>query len=253
MHEQSSTRVFERLTSPSKVIARIGLILVSTDETGGDAFMTIMPKDEVAVFQTRAAYDYCEGAFSIRTSFKEVTDTLPPAGRLDVLAFSCTSWTVAMGAENVLAQLREARPGIKYTSPAHASIAALRQLKAKRIALLSPYELVLHQFMPPFLRENGFEISADGTFATSSGTENNELRRESIFNAAKELVRHNLPDALFMSCTAMPIVPHIDTLEREIGIPVITSTQVMAWDALRLAGYNRPIDGFGQLLASERC
>ncbi|WP_128916442.1 maleate cis-trans isomerase family protein [Bradyrhizobium nanningense] len=141
---------------------------------------------------------------------------------------------------------------MKYTSPAHASIVALRQLNAKRIALLSPYELALHRLLPPFLRENGFEISADGTFATSSGTENNKLHRDSIFTAAKELVRHNSPDALFMSCTAMPIVPHIETLEREIGIPVISSTQAMAWDALRLIGYTRPINGFGRLLASPR-
>lgn len=252
MPEQCSTRIFERLTSPSKTKARIGLILVSTDEMGGDAFVSIMPKDKVAVFQTRVAYDYCEGMFSIRTSFKEIADTLPPVGRLDVLAFSCTSWAVAMGAENVLSQLREARPGIKYTSPAHAGIAALRQLKAKRIALLSPYELALHRWLPPFLRENEFELTADGTFATSSGTENNELRRESIFGAAKELVRHSAPDALFISCTAMPIVPHIDALEKDIGIPVVSSTQAIAWDALRLAGYDEQIDGFGRLLASPR-
>nr|WP_249815441.1 aspartate/glutamate racemase family protein [Bradyrhizobium sp. 168] len=157
-----------------------------------------------------------------------------------------------MGAENVLSQLKEARPGIKYTSPAHAGIAALRQLNARRIALLSPYELALHRLLPPFLSGNGFEITADGTFATSSGTENNELRPEIIFTAAKELVRHNSPDALFMSCTAMPIVAYIDALEREIGIPVISSTQAMAWDALRLSGYDLPIDGFGRLLASPR-
>lgn len=140
----------------------------------------------------------------------------------------------------------------RRTSPAHAGVAALRQLNAKRIALISPYELALHRSFPPFFRENGFEITADGTFATSSGTDNNELSLESIFTAAKELVHDNSPDALFMSCTAMPIVPHIDALEREIGIPVISSTQAMAWDALRLADYHLPIDGFGRLLASSR-
>ncbi|MET4072259.1 maleate isomerase [Bradyrhizobium sp. S3.2.6] len=252
MHEQISTKIFERHTNPAKVVARIGLILLSTDEMGGDAFVSMMPKDKVSVFQTRIAYEYSGGGFSMPTSFRDVADTLPPAGRLDVLAFSCTSWTVAMGAEIVLSQLKEARTGIKYTSPAHAAVAALRQLKAKKIALLSPYELVLHRPLIPFFRENGFEITADGSFATSSGTENNSLRRESIFAAAKELTRHNLPDALLISCTAMPIVPHIDSLEREIGIPVVTSSQAMAWDALRLAGFRDPIDGFGRLLASGR-
>ena len=58
--------------------------------------------------------------------------TLP---RMDVLVFSCTSCAVAMGAENMMALLAQARPGIKYTTPAGAGVAALRQFKARKIAL----------------------------------------------------------------------------------------------------------------------
>lgn len=252
MHEQNSTKIFERLTSSSKATARIGLILLSSDEVGGAAFASIMPKNKVSVFQTRTAYGYSDGHFSMPTSFIDLADTLPPAGRLDVLAFSCTCWTVAMGTEHLMSQLAEARPGIRYTSPATAGIEALRQLHAKRIALLSPYELGLHRSLLPFFGESGFKITADGTFATSNGTENNELSRKSLFAAAKELISPGVPDALFMACTATPIVPYIDSLERELGIPVVTSTQAMAWDALRLAGYGAPIDGFGRLLAAQR-
>jgi len=40
----------------------------------------------------------------------------------------------------------------------------------------------------------------------------------------------------------------IDALEQRAGKPVITSNQALAWDALRLAGIARKIDGFGRLL-----
>lgn len=252
MHEQSFTTVLAGTTSPLEVVARIGLILLSTDEVGGDAFSSMMPKDKVLVFPARTAYDYAGDVFSLARSFEDVVATLPPAGRLDVLAFSCTACAVSMGVEKLLSQLKEARPGIKYTSPAGAGVAALRQLKAKRIALLSPYQLGVHRSLLPFFRDNGFEVIGNGTFATSGGAESSELRRESIFSAIEALTGPALPDALFVSCTGMPVVPHIDRLEKEIGIPVVTSAQAMAWDALRLAGYHDPIHGFGQLLGSER-
>lgn len=252
MGEQNSATIFEGLTTGSNATARIGLILLSTDEVGGDAFTSIMPQNEVSVFATRTAYDHGGGGFSLAASFADVVNTLPPAGRFDVLAFSCTSGTVTMGMKNLLSQLAEASPGMKYTSPAVAAIAALQHLAAKRIALLTPYRLRLHESFLTFFRVNGFEITAGGTFDKSTDAEIGELRRESIFRAANALIRDKRPDALFISCTATPVVPHIDTLEREIGIPVVTSSQAMAWDALRLAGYRKAIDGFGRLLASER-
>ncbi|MCK1456776.1 aspartate/glutamate racemase family protein [Bradyrhizobium sp. 35] len=252
MDEQNCTTIFEGITTPSKAVARIGLILLSTDEVGGDAFTSIMPADEVTVFTTRSAYNHSGGGFSLETSFADVVNTLPPAGRFDVLAFGCTSATVVMGMKSLLSQLAGARAGMKYTSPAVAAVAALQHLKAKRIALLTPYELALHGSFLPFFRENEFEITTHGTFGKSTDAEIGELHRDSIFSAANALIRTVLPDAIFISCTATPIVPHINSLEKEIGIPVITSSQAMAWDALRLAGYRKPISGFGRLLAAER-
>ncbi|MFC7695427.1 hypothetical protein ACFQX9_01635 [Bradyrhizobium sp. GCM10028915] len=125
-------------------------------------------------------------------------------------------------------------------------------MPAKRIALLTPYELRTHHQLSSFFRDNAFELTADGTFGKSTDAEIGELSRDAIFGAAKALTQAKLPDAIFISCTATPIVPHIESLERELGIPVITSSQAMAWDALRLASYRKPIKGFGALLASQR-
>lgn len=256
MTDIAPTTLFAGKTRPAKnAAASIGLILLSTDEVGGEAFSAIMPAEKVRVFTTRTAYHDESGnggAFSLKTSFAQVVDTLPPPGRFDVLAFSCTNATVAMGIDRLLLQLDEARPGIRYTSPGIAAIAALRRLRARKVALLTPYPVGIHELFLPFLAANGFEIAAHGTFGLHTDAEIGELTRESIFRAAKSLVGTQKPDALFVSCTATPVVPHLADLERVLGVPVISSSQAMAWDALRLAGYHKPIWSFGRLLEARR-
>jgi maleate cis-trans isomerase len=42
----------------------------------------------------------------------------------------------------------------------------------------------------------------------------------------------------------------IETLEADLGKPVITSNQAVLWRALRLTGVRQRIPGFGRLLAA---
>ena len=39
-----------------------------------------------------------------------------------------------------------------------------------------------------------------------------------------------------------------EQLEETLGIPVITANQATVWQLLKLAGYNRPVSGYGELL-----
>ena len=40
----------------------------------------------------------------------------------------------------------------------------------------------------------------------------------------------------------------IDAIERELGVNVMTSQQAILWNALRTAGINDRIEGYGRLL-----
>ena len=55
-------------------------------------------------------------------------------------------------------------------------------------------------------------------------------------------------DALFISCTALPVLNIIHKLEKIIRKPVLSSNQTLIWDTLRSIGYNSPIQGYGKLL-----
>jgi len=56
--------------------------------------------------------------------------------------------------------------------------------------------------------------------------------------------------AVFLSGVGMPTLDVLDSLERDIGKPVISSASAMMWNALRVAGVIEPIRGFGRLLAT---
>ena len=54
-------------------------------------------------------------------------------------------------------------------------------------------------------------------------------------------------DALFVSCTALPVLNIIDKLEKKLNIPVLSSNQALIWDSLETIGKNNDVLGFGKL------
>jgi maleate isomerase len=59
-------------------------------------------------------------------------------------------------------------------------------------------------------------------------------------------------DALFISCTALPVLNIIERLEKKLGKPVITSNQSLIWDTLESIGMNKDIQGFGKLFSLDQ-
>jgi maleate isomerase len=55
-------------------------------------------------------------------------------------------------------------------------------------------------------------------------------------------------DALFISCTALPVLDILNKLESKVLKPVLSSNQALIWDTLRSIGYKSPIKGYGKLL-----
>ena len=58
-------------------------------------------------------------------------------------------------------------------------------------------------------------------------------------------------DALFVSCTALPVLSIIDKLEKKINKFVLSSNQALIWDTLESIGKNNSIKGVGRLFLSN--
>ena len=74
----------------------------------------------------------------------------------------------------------------------------------------------------------------------------NDLSLERIYDFTKKSAEPNA-DTIFISCTGIRTVGAIAALEADLGRPVVTAIQATFWDALRLAGVNESISGFGSL------
>lgn len=257
--ETTTHRYFEVDYKEREVAARIALIVVANDEIGDRRFRAIVEPLGVEVLTTRVVYLDDEvdenGEFQLLTRFDKAAEAFPPTERLDMLAFSCTSGTVATGKEKMLSILEEARPGLLYTTPGVAALRAAQHMGVKRMALLAPYDDILQTMFLDFFGSGGVDITSHARLAPKGGEgwltdhEIASITPEFLIDSAKKLLAEEPADAIYMSCAALDVNPHFEMLEREIGVPVLASTQVFAWDALRLLGIKSTGAGPGQLFA----
>lgn len=56
-------------------------------------------------------------------------------------------------------------------------------------------------------------------------------------------------DLCFLSCTAIRVFDIIADLERDLGVPVMTSNQAMIWQCLREGGVRDPLPALGRLVS----
>lgn len=228
----------------------IGLLALATDRVGEpdtkeflagiegvEVFTTRVPMSPVATPETLAA---------MGPHLEAAADLLVPGSRLDVIGFSCTSGTVAIGCAEVARAIRGARPGIAVTTPVEAGAEALKRLGCRRISLLAPYRPATADLVAGFFADQGFAIDARATFDLDGDPDMNRVTGESLIAAARRVL-HGDSDALFLSCTGLRTAPVVAAIEDAIGKPVVTSNQALAWRALRIAKVPDRVAGKGRL------
>jgi maleate isomerase len=228
----------------------IGLVALATDHVCELDLRQIIPQDRLPLYVGRIGFApeiTVATLGAMRDGITAAASLILAGGRLDVLAYGCTSGTMVIGEDEVFARLRAARPGIACTTPPTAALAALKALGARRIAVLTPYTEGVNRRVRDYFTGRGLAIAAFGAFDKESDVEIAAIAPASIVAAARAL---DAPDveAIFLSCTGMRGLAVIEELEAMLGKPVIASNQAMAWHALRLAGYDAPLAGFGRLL-----
>ena len=54
-------------------------------------------------------------------------------------------------------------------------------------------------------------------------------------------------DALFVSCTALPVLSIIKDLEKKMGKVILSSNQTLIWDTLKQINFKNEVVGYGEL------
>ncbi len=231
---------------------RIGLIVLSNDYTVERDFMNMRPSDDVAIFTTRIENTPDCTVATLRQMAPRITaatELLVPEGRLDAVAYACTSGSVVIGYDTIRDRIRAARPDVACITPITASLAALDRFGAQRLAVLTPYVDDVNAQIARYLQAAGKEVVGFSSFQIEDNEEMAALTSDAIYRAALIADRPEA-DALFISCTAIRAVEVIERIEERLNKPVVTANQAMFWHCLRAAGCDLEVPGYGALMRS---
>ncbi len=231
--------------------ARLGIVVPSVNTVMEPWAQKILP-DGVSVFASRmfippattpeafVEMDRNEGKAAIR----QLSSVFP-----DVIAYGCTASSIVQG----LAYDAHLRAEIEdtYDTPsttaAHAILTAAKMLGVSTVSIVSPYTKEVDEAEHRYFAGAGLTVVGGAHLGIADGFRLAEPGPDTLF----ELGRRGCDaraDALIMTCLNTRSHTVIDRLERALGKPVITSTQATLWHALRLAGIEDRIPGYGSLL-----
>jgi len=162
-----------------------------------------------------------------------------------VLAHTASSYAVGYGNEQPLVERIASLAGAPALLAAQAVLAALRHLGVKRLALGTPYPESISRQGKAYWEAAGFEIA--GYHRLENVTDIYAENEERAYQLAR-CADAPEADAVLLSGTGLPTVAVLETLERDLGKPVVSSNQASLWQALRVAGVRESIAGYGRLL-----
>lgn len=231
--------------------AKIGLIYMASSTVMEPEFQAMAP-DGVSIHTTRIPFlkASSEGIRSMMSKGPlEDAAALLATAPLTAAVFGGTSasFLEGKGFNDVVAdRMRSVMGTIPVTTASSAALAAFRALGVKRLSFVGPYIEEVTQRGQAFFGANGFEVVAAGGMGVTGDIELGEIPLERVYRFTRDTV-HSRSDAVFISCTNMRSVGAIETLEQDLGIPVVSAIQASFWHALALSGVNAPVAGFGRL------
>jgi maleate isomerase len=175
---------------------------------------------------------------------------LPPLAavqpRVVVLAHTSASYAYGFENEPALIDRITALAGCPGVTASRAILAAFHHLGARRIALAVPYPAAVEALGLTYWKAAGLDVVAHHRLeGVTNIYEETEARAYALGRAA------DVPraEALLISGTGLPTAGIIQRLEDELGKPVVTGQSAALWQALRVAGVNAGVKGYGRLLA----
>ena len=232
---------------------RIGLIALASDFMIEKDFLNIIKDKNIDFFVNRIkCYNplTSENLIKMSEEVTDVTSDILPDEKIDCVVYGCTSGTIAAGHDSIEKKIKLAKPEAKVTTPSTAAITALKKLNIKKISIFTPYPKKLNNEVVDFFKNEKFEITSNSYFDIESDIDIGKVDPDYLYDVLINM-DHKDADALFVSCTALPVLSIIDKLEKKINKFVLSSNQALIWDTLEKIGKNNSINGFGKLFLSN--
>ncbi|HTM11031.1 MAG TPA: hypothetical protein VL754_21820 [Verrucomicrobiae bacterium] len=231
---------------------RIGVVTPTYLDNAEDWFR-IVPEGVNVVFATLGVEEHTPKEFDkARAAVEQAARGLIKMGVGALLLGGSPLVTLQdhQGADGIAPQL-EKEFGVPVTTGQDAAEIALNALGVKRLLLVTPYKETLNQGMQRRLAARGFEVLCLKTALCPGPDEMARLSPEVPLRLARAAF-DDAPDAegIYMPNPKWQTLDIIEPLEKELKIPVVTTTQSSAWWCLKSIDVKDARPGYGRLMKS---
>lgn len=227
---------------------RIGLVLPADNTIVEPEYAKVLPEGISAHAVRLSTGDQRE---RMPVEAVEMAPSLKEA-EVDIVGYFCAASSFLLGPDGnrkLVTDLSTATDGLPAFTASTAMADALRRVGGGRISVLSPHRPNIAAKLGEYLEADGFEIA--GLTALDMGLQEINGQYPGHVYQAVRAMDHADADAIFIAATnfrAFEVVPH---LERDLGLPVITSNQASLSAALTLLGVNHVAPEYGRLFAAR--
>lgn len=166
----------------------------------------------------------------------------------DVVVFCCNSCGFVHGLEGdrrISESISKASqsPAISITG---SQLQALQTLQAKRVAVGAPYPEEVTASLVSLLEGDGYQVTGSESLGLTTEWQIGNSDPTVWAELAKRVDTQSA-DCVLLACGGIRTAAIIESLEQDLGKPVISAPAVTMWHALRTAGVAEPISGKGVL------
>lgn len=231
--------------------AKIGRISPSPETVGCEEWRRALP-DGVCLVETRTLlHDVTvEGlAETVKQIERAALELASAEVNVILQAGTAIAFFRGYGHDCELSQRIQRATGIQATTSLTAVVEALRVLGIKRPAIATSYLPEIDQRLVDVLEQSGFQVAAIRGLGLKRSIDMGKVMPEETYRLARAVAHDAIKaDGIFISCGNLRSFETIEPLEKETGLPVVTSNQAGLWQALRLACIEDKLGNLGRLL-----
>lgn len=178
--------------------------------------------------------------------------------RCDVLVYACLVAIMCQGSGyHVSSEVKltnatiQTGDMIQTISSAGALIEGLKVMRAKKIALITPYMKPLTQTVIEYIESYDIEVTDSISLEVADNLEVGRLDPMNLIEISQKL---NLKDAdalVLSACVQMPSLPAVQEVENMLGIPVLTAATSTVYQILKKLNLKPVVPNAGKLLSGS--
>ncbi len=232
---------------------KIGFVSPAICDTGLLEYYRLLPEGILITPVNLHVQNLVDGDFQAALDKLEEAVKILKYEDVQIIIIAATPPMIRRGfeADKEIVKKVEMLTGLPTSAGPTIEVEALRSLGLKRIALVSPFTEALNKHLKSYLEYWGFEVVV---MKGLNITKNADLTKQPFHKSyalAKEafLEAKSDVDGIFIRCPRWPVVRNIAPLERDLGVPVVTTAQAFVWKALTMLNVREVQPGYGKLFA----